>query len=141
MVSPPTNTAKLLFHGENGINTIEEVPLSMLIPGLAQAHNHKMAWHIIQKLKIYIPGIGYVTPVTPRSRYPLDPHGLLTAEEKEELASLDTIHLESYNREWANLSNKEKEGPNERTVMKIIWILAALIALSIVGLLIKGVAV
>jgi len=134
-VSVPLQVDDMMLFSETGVVALEKLPL---YPGFAVSEKAKMAWNVIQKLKIYLEGVGLVTPISERSRLPLDPYGILTEEEKSSLASLAAIHKDAYSKAFARLSDKDNQGPNERTIMTIIWILAVLIGIALIGLFIKG---
>jgi len=137
MLSAPQQAGQVLFFSETGVCSLELLPLKI---GYVVSHKVKMAWNVIQKLKIKVEGIdGFVIPISERSRIPLDPYNILTEEEKQSLASPDTIHSISYARAWADIKDRENESPNSKAVMSIIWILGVLIGLGIIALFIKGV--
>ena len=137
MISTPQFAQKAFLIREAGILSIEVMPVnaSALI-----AHLPKMAWHSIQTLKTTFEGVDEpVLPISDRSRIPLDPFNKCQDDEElESLAALDVIAGIKYTEAFSQLADKDAQSPNAKMVYTLIWIISSLLAIAIIGVIIKA---
>ena len=137
MISTPQFSQKAFLIREAGILSLEVMPVTA---GALISHISKIAWHSIQSLKTTMEDVDEpVLPISDRSRIPLDPFNKCQDDEElESLAALDVVAGIKYTEAFSQLADKDIQSPNAKMVYTLIWIISALLAMAIIGVIIKS---
>jgi hypothetical protein len=106
--SSEKRVVRCLRISENGVNSLVSIRLAT---GYCLSSAEKLAWCVIQKLKLPMEGVDEpVLPISERSYMPLDPLGLLTDEEKKALEPLKNVARARHAEERSRVSDDNRWG-------------------------------
>ncbi len=124
----PKRVQKCVFISESGIVSAENLPL---LTALVHFDAEKVAWSIIQRLKMPMEGSDeLVLPISERSHIPLDPLGRLTTDERDALVPLNDIAKAKHAEERSRIIDENKTSANAkltRTVVTCCFVLTIII--------------
>jgi hypothetical protein len=126
----PKRIQKCVFISESGIVSMELLPL---MTGLVYFDLNKVAWLVIQKLKMSMQGSDeLVLPISERSHMPLDPLGRLSDDERKKLEPLKNIARAKHAEALSRVVDDNKKSANAKmmtTIVTCCFILTGIIVL------------
>lgn len=110
---------KCVFISETGVISLENLYLAT---GYCVNEAEKVAWMVIQKLKMPMEGVDeLVLPISERSHMPLDPLGKLTKEEKEKLEPLKNIAKAKHAEVRSRVNDDQKKNANAELLKSLAY--------------------
>jgi len=134
LVATPSRVQLVEFISETGVIKLEMLPMSTSYISYVMG---KMSWVVMHALKGQLAGRDEpILRVSERSYFPLDPFDKISAEEKEQAATLEEIAKTKFKEQLAKIG--EEENSNAGMISNIVWGFLGLMALVIIYKVIRG---
>jgi hypothetical protein len=129
---------KCISISEEGIARLIEIPMAT---GWMTLVEDQLSWAVIHKLKVLIKtkeGVEDVLFICDRSYIPLDPAGVLTAEEKKRLIPLEEIASSKYDQAESTCQARTKILNAHKLLTSILYFSFAFTAIIVLVVMIKA---
>ena len=135
LLSSEKKLVKCFMVSESGVGSIVSLKLAT---GYCVAETEKLAWCVLQKLKLPMQGVEEpVLPISERSYMPLDPLGLLSEEEKKNLEPLKNVSKARHAEERSRIADENRKNANTRLLTTIIWLCFIMTMILVIVFLFK----
>jgi hypothetical protein len=135
LLSTPKRIQPCVFISEAGITSLQRLPLAT---GYVYDETSKVAWAVIQKLKLPMEGFDQlVLLISERTYLPLDPLNRLTAEEKARIKPLKNIAKAAHSAEKSRVVDDNKKNNQHELLKTMFYILGFVMTVALVIYLIK----